>query len=88
MKLYKWSSKYLENYAKGNIIVMAENAEFARDNARQAQIEHMRDRYDYLDASDPDDAGMLETYRLTFERDIQVEPEVIESGVVLISGSE
>lgn len=88
MNLYKWKSKYLEVYKKGDIIVMAESVEFARDSARQAFMAHVNDRYDYLDTNDPNDAGMLETYRLMFERDIGVEPEVIEKGVVLVAGSE
>lgn len=89
MHLYVWSSKYLEQYAPGNIIVMAPDKEGARDAARQEFERDLADRYDYAVAvkDDPDFDEMIADLRQKFESDLSREPRVIESRALFLIGS-
>lgn len=92
MKLFVWTSDYLKNYAPGTIAVAADSVEEARERARAAMLADMRERYDYLylgltaheALSDPDTAER----RAQIEADLAREPEVLETGVLLVPGSE
>lgn len=73
MKLYHWTSEYLAEYATGDIIVMAETVEEAREKARATFIEHRYSTDDFISER--------------FERDIAEEPTEGQD-VYFIRGSE
>lgn len=88
MNLYRWNSEYLKEWASGYIIIMAESVSDAREVARRIQVEHVRERYAWLDPNDSDSADELEMYRRCFERDIETEPEILKAGGMFIQGSQ
>lgn len=95
MNLYHWSSTVLENWSKGGIIVMAENVEQARDKV-YAQFKPLEDGNPFEDftlqimhVQDDGDYQTEYTDKLNeLRKDLNQEPAVIESGVVLIRGSD
>jgi len=96
MNLYHWSSRLLANYSNGDIIVMAENIEQARDKV-YAQFNPLEDGNPFEDAYlqmlklNGDTEGFtdeLRTQRDRLTEDLNQEPTIVESGVVLIKGSD
>ena len=76
MRLFRWNSEFLKQYSDGDIIVMAETADEARNKAR-------------VNVGQSDAAYMIQMNGLeALERDLEREPEVIDSGVLYIEGSE
>lgn len=91
MFLFSWPSNYLQNYARGQIIVMAENAEAARAAARLRFEVHLRERYDLLFYGLSQHEILVDKdicqKRALFEADIRPEPDRIE-GALFVSGSD
>jgi len=95
MNLYHWHSTVLENWAKGDIVVMAENVEKARDKVYDQfkpledgnpfedfylQMLHVQEDEDFLDEY----VKKLDLLR----QDLNQEPTVVQTGVVCIRGSD
>jgi len=91
MTLFRWRSRYLENYSSGDILVEAGTADEARALAIAAFEKHVREsrlflRPDEHDrALDEDERESYERYWQTFQADIAEEPAIIESGAVFIA---
>jgi hypothetical protein len=95
MKLYHWSSKTLAAHGNGNIIVMAENAEQARDKV-YAQFDPLRDGNPFEDSylqmlyNDSDEDYHTEHMRKfnVLREDLNKEPVVLISDVACLRGSD
>lgn len=99
MKLFHWNrAESLENYACGDIIVMAEDVESARSIALQEfwryAVENESSKYrwmfdmngkDYTEWEDEDDRKEFEEWLDTFKRDLIRTPE--EKIAAFIQGS-
>jgi hypothetical protein len=82
----------LKNYASGDIIVMAISAEAARQEAK-LQVDHFLKghRCWWFDSDGvlcPDDKEEYDEFIQKLDKDLTVEPDVVETGVVFINGSE
>jgi CobQ-like glutamine amidotransferase family enzyme len=95
MKLYHWSSKVLSAYSDGDIVVMAESVEQARDKV-YAQFKPLDDGNPFEDhylsclhqSGDADYADEYDKKLSVLREDLNQEPTVIENGVVCIRGSD
>jgi len=95
MKLYHWYSKVLAAYSDGDIVVMAESVEQARDKV-YAQFKPLDDDNPFEDPfliclhqlGDEDYADVYDTKLSALREDLNQEPTVIENGVVCIRGSD
>lgn len=93
VNLYKWRSAALANYGKGYIIVQAKTVDGARRGALIQYKRYLKDRYYYYydadgNLSDDDDRRTIEEYIDKFSQDISNEPNIIETGILFIEGSE
>jgi hypothetical protein len=90
MNLYRWKSEYLENYRRGDIIVMAESVSDAREAALRKFESEPKENVDELFYDDEvqEKAEYTERQKAKFEADISTEPIVIEGGVLFIEGSD
>ena len=73
MQLFHWRSRALADYSDGDIIVMANSVEEARDMVRKWY-------------SDKEDYYSIYSYD-ALERDISDEPIIVEGGCIGIEGS-
>ena len=96
MNLYRWRSHALKQYGLGYIIVMAKDVDGARKGAL-IQYEHQLKQgglyYDCLADSNGDfideDARIEFIEKMAvFKSDIEVQPDVIDTGILFIDGSE
>jgi len=95
MKLYHWYSKVLSAYSDGDIVVMAESVEQARDKV-YAQFKPLEDGNPFEDPfliclhqlGDADYADEYDKKLSALREDLNQEPTVIENGVVCIRGSD
>jgi hypothetical protein len=98
MKLYHWYSKVLSAYSDGDIVVMAESVEQARDKV-YAQFKPLDDGnpfedpfliclHQLWDADYADYANIYDMKLSALREDLNQEPTVIENGVVCIRGSD
>jgi CobQ-like glutamine amidotransferase family enzyme len=95
MKLYHWYSKVLSAYSDGDIVVMAESVEQARDKV-YAQFKPLDDDNPFEDHlliclhqfEDADYADEYDKKLSALREDLNQEPTVIENGVVCIRGSD
>jgi CobQ-like glutamine amidotransferase family enzyme len=95
MKLYHWYSKVLAAYSDGDIVVMAESVEQARDKV-YAQFKPLDDGNPFEDhflsclhqLGDADYADEYDKKLSALREDLNQEPTVIENGVVCIRGSD
>ena len=86
MKLFHWkASKMLERYSAGDIIVMAEDVEKARQEARRSLVAWHRENYGWAEVDD--EFNGLSVYRDKLERDLAEDPEEVEHAI-FIWGSE
>lgn len=94
MNLYHWHSKLMQAYGSGDIIVMADSVEEARDKARSqwAPFEEGPTEDVYLTLlRDTEDEDYYPVYgqRLSeLNGDLAKEPTIVESGVLFIRGSD
>ena len=91
MTLYCWRSQYLENYAPGHILVVAEDVEAARNRARCDFAADLRDRHEWLFAGLSNHEILADenlcAKRAKFEAEIAAEPEIL-TGTLYLAGSE
>ena len=95
MNLYHWKSKLLANYGDGDIIVMAENVEQARDWVYEL-FEPENDKSPfwtpYLEvlAYSEDEEYQEERIKLfnKLREDLNQEPTIVESHVICVRGSD
>jgi hypothetical protein len=86
--MYSWKSTYLEEYARGHIIVEANSVEEARQKALESFDEYDREEspWNYGEYQDEESKQyILERYEV-FKEDISVDPEI--SDVIFIRGSQ
>ena len=76
MKIYRWKSETLRNYAFGYILAIGNDVDDARCNAREQFSRVVRDRWSWLTDLDEDDLQEIEEKLAFLEHDIQGEPEV------------
>ncbi len=101
MKLFHWEKmESLSRYANGDLIVMAETLEAARDIARlnirhyletdeSAPRHYLFELYRTFDNLDEDDKQTILDIEAAFEKDIQRHPTIRENRpIVFIQGSE
>jgi len=82
MTLYHWSSKTLKGWSDGDIIVVADSIEQAREYA----MEKFKEEYDYLiqmDTTWDDDEAEYKYYN-KFVADLHEDPIMIYNGPVAI----
>jgi hypothetical protein len=91
VKLFHWkSSTALKQYATGDIIVMAETVDDARGRVMSTAGEYWYESriYDsHFDCISEFDADDWREFRYKLYADLQQEPLVVTSGVVMIKGS-
>lgn len=95
MNLYHWKSKLLANYGDGDIIVMAENVEQAKDWVYEL-FEPENDKSPfwspYLEmlAHNEDEEYQEERIKLfnKLREDLNQEPTIVESHVICVRGSD
>lgn len=95
MNLYHWAAaSCLKEYSCGDIIVMAETVDAARQKATGQMNDFLKEHrswwWDYA-IEDKVDENYLEDYnafKQLLEQDLVMEPDVIESAVIFIRGSE
>lgn len=93
MNLYHWgNATCLEAYSAGDIIVMAETLDEARELVRKQAEVYIRDRYswwfDFDGSVEPDEREAYNDFKIKLEADLMVEPELVKSQVILIRGSD
>ena len=86
MQIYGWSSQALRNYSAGHILAIGTDVEDARRRARAQFSETIRERWDWLDASDQDDAEDIRIKMGQLEQDISRDPIISDS--FFITGGE
>lgn len=90
--LYHWNSTYLQRHSQGDIIVLAADETSAREVARTAFENDLKERYDWLywnsDAEDEDEQELIFKLRQKFEADIAKDPTKVQSSAVFIAGSD
>lgn len=95
MKIFRWSSKALAQYAQGDILAIGRHAEEARDAARAhfekiATSHYLPEMMEWIDRGDwtpdEDDLERRDIKLKLLEEDIMREPEV--SDAFFIKGSE
>lgn len=88
IKLFRWWSSALKEYAQGNIIAIGVDVEEARSNARAQWLTFAAERWPWLFEDDVDeyDAKERDDKTAQFEVDIAAEPEV--GTAFLLRGSE
>lgn len=95
--LYRWSSRALENFTSGSVIVAAASA----DEAREIAMIYLEKTYlpSYGDISSPSMDGRellvvhcdeedKDSFIRNFTNDIAAEPEIVSSGCVFIVGDQ
>lgn len=98
MNLYHWKSKLLADYGDGNIVVMAENVEQARDKVYELFVPENPENpfwFPYVemlahyDGYYEDEEYQEERLKLfnKLREDLNVEPTVVESRVLCFRGS-
>lgn len=95
MNLYHWNSKLLANYSDGDIVVMAENVEQARDKV-YALFDPLKDDGPFEDhylklLRDMEDEDYLPEFMEKLNQlreDLAKEPTAVTSHVVCIRGSD
>ena len=95
MNLYRWNSEALRNYASGDVVVLAESVEQARKKVLQEyqpDVEGHSTEEVYLVmlklTEDEDYEEELAKYWDLIRHDLAQEPELVESGVIFIRGSD
>ncbi|KAB2751783.1 hypothetical protein [Brucella anthropi] len=92
MNLYHWSrATCLKAYRTGDIIVMAESVEEARQKVRDNIDEFLKEHRSWWFLGDNLDEYCREEYKDfmgMLEFDITLEPDIVASGAVFITGSE
>jgi hypothetical protein len=93
MRLYHWPRvNCLANYSSGDIIVMAEGIEEARQIARTKMVDYVDDyrSWYFLEKGvvDPDNKDEYDAFMSSFEKDLEEEPKVVDPAAVFIRGSE
>lgn len=95
MNLYHWDRiKVLENYKLGDLIVMAETVDDAREIGFAALTAQAREEWSYFfdyETGKPADGDYEELWREKLKliaTDIRAEPKIVESGAVCIRGSD
>lgn len=86
MKLFHWYSKYLQNYSRGDIVIMAATVEEAREKAIK-DFEANYDERHFITPDDEDRDENMHYHRKIIDNDIAKEPFVLEDGVIFIEGS-
>ncbi len=95
MKLYHWYSQVLAAYSQGDIIVMAENVEKARDKVYE-QFNPLQEDGPFEDSYliclyQMNDEDYLDEHMkklMELRTDLDKEPTVLESGTAFIRGSD
>ena len=93
MNLYHWSSETLADYSNGDIIVMAESVEKARDKVYE-MYEPLEDGNPFEDCylqlmDNNNDEDLMSEYKNklnVLRKDLDKEPSILSNGVALISG--
>lgn len=92
MNTYIWSSKLMEGYRKGFIVVSARNLREAREKATQQVKVYFKSSYDYwfdLDMRlDPDFEEEFNNRMAEFEADIAAMPLDVPGDVMFIYGGD
>jgi hypothetical protein len=96
MKLYHWNSEVIRGVDPGDIVVMAESVEEARELVRnhfmEAEAEASRRFKEWYEAQELDHPGYVSRTRANrldmLEVDLAKEPKVIFTQVVFIPGSD
>jgi len=91
MQLYVWSSKVLQNYGEGQIVVMGESVEDARSNAIgliESDALFNSSKFNFMkDSTFPDDLEEIAAARAQMKLEVLPEPVIYPVGM-LITGSE
>lgn len=89
MNIYRWNSQALRRYAAGDVIVMAETPDQARQKARDFAWEHFKVKFDWLIEGDEEEADeRFQKFKQDLERDLAEVPFRPVFDVVFIEGSE
>lgn len=91
MNLYYWSSQYLANYGSGIIVVIASSEQEAIAKALVQLEKHLKEHacelgVEYWEAEEAEHYVAQQTQ--LYKEDLSRGPAVIESGVLLIVGSD
>ena len=87
MKLYRFKSQALREYASGDALVVAGSLEEARRVLRAGFPQHLDEEYPWWDMSYEEDKEDRDNLLKQFDRDLLSTPEITTSGVY-IRGSE
>ncbi|PXX91838.1 hypothetical protein DIT71_08265 [Marinobacter vulgaris] len=91
LSLYRWESRLPRAQGNGDIIVMAESLDQARDFARLQGRKYIHEHNSLLEIlrlnKDPEYDVKLAEELQVLEADLSSEPELLSSGVVLVRGS-
>ncbi|ESX17866.1 hypothetical protein X766_15810 [Mesorhizobium sp. LSJC255A00] len=94
MNLYHWAlAECLKEYSCGDIIVMAETLDQAKEKAQAQMDPYLRESRSWWWTYDSDKVDEwsqddYDNFKRQFESDLAKEPDVIGNGVIFIRGSE